>query len=140
MKKYFNTFAKTFFFTAILLMLFAVLVKARSGFTMAYVRLTIGALLMSIFIALAITIFRSEKGKGYINAILGYIIVIPALFVFRNIFGTYLFTRAWIIFIVIGIVGIIYGIALLVASKKYKTEVDELNRLLLDKEDNQEED
>ena len=90
MKKYFSIFAKTFFFTTILLMLFAILVKARSGFTMAYVRVTIGAVLISIFIALGVTIFKSEKGKGYINAILGYIIVIPALIVFRNIFGTYL--------------------------------------------------
>ena len=140
MKKYFNIFVKTFFFTSIPLMILSLIVRRRLDYIMGYVRLTIGAILISVFIALAITVFKSEKGKGFVNAILGYIIIIPALFIVRNLFGTYLFTRVWIIYIVIAIVGVIYGIALLVASKKYKTEVDELNRLLLDKEEDQEED
>lgn len=140
MKKYFNIFVKTFFFTNLPLMILSIIVQRRLDYTMGYVRLAVGAVLISIFIALAITVFRSERGKGYINAILGYIIIIPALFIIRNLFGTYLFTRVWIIYIIIAIVGVIYGIALIVASKKYKTEVNELNRLLLDKEEDKDED
>ena len=55
---------------------------------------------------------------------------------FRYIFGTYVFKTVWLIYILIAVIGIIYGIALLVASKKYKSEVNELNRLLIDKDDN----
>lgn len=135
MKKYFNTFVKTFFFTSIPLLLIAMIIYRRSDINIGYVRVTIGAILIAIFISLAVRVFKSEKGKGYINAILGYIIIIPSIFVLRTIFGNYLFTRVWAIYIILLIIGVIYGLALLVASKKYKSEVDELNRLLLDKED-----
>lgn len=135
MKKTFNIFVKTFFFTSLPLIVLSMYILRRTDYNIGYIRISIGAMLISIFISLAIRVFKSEKGKGYINAILGYIIIIPALFVLRNIFGNYLFTRVWGIYIIILIIGIIYGIALLIASKKYKTEVDELNRLLLKKED-----
>ncbi len=134
MKKYFNTFVKTFFFTSIPMLLLSMYIIRVLEINMGYIRVTIGALIISIFISFAIRVFKSEKRKGYVNAILGYIIIIPTLFVLRNIFGNYLFTRVWAIYIIILIIGIIYGIALFIASKKYKTEVDELNRLLLDKE------
>ena len=134
MKKYFNIFVKTFFFISIPIMILSIIVRRRLDYTMGYVYLTIGTMIMSIFISFAITIFKSEKGKGYINAILGYLFIIPAIFVLRNLFGKYLFTRVWIIYVIIAIIGIIYGISLLVATRKYKNEVDELNRLLLEKE------
>ena len=136
MKKYFNTFVKTFFFTSLPMILLALIIYRRLNINLGYIRITLGTILISIFISIAISVFRSDKGKGYINAILGYIIIIPALFVFRYIFGTYVFKTVWLIYILIAVIGIIYGIALLVASKKYKSEVNELNRLLIDKDDN----
>ncbi|MCK4551819.1 MAG: hypothetical protein KAU02_02795 [Tenericutes bacterium] len=136
MKKYFNTFVKTFFFTSLPMILLALIIYRRLNINLGYIRITLGTILISIFISIAISVFKSDKGKGYINAILGYIIIIPALFVFRYIFGTYVFKTVWLIYILIAVIGIIYGIALLVASKKYKSEVNELNRLLIDKDDN----
>lgn len=138
MKKHFNTFVKTFFFTSLPMVLLSIYILRRTDFNIGYIRITIGTILISIFISLAIRAFKSEKGKGYINAILGYIIIIPALFVLRNMFGNYLFTRVWAIYIIILIIGVIYGIALWITSKKYKSEVDELNRLLLEKDDSEE--
>ncbi len=136
MKKYFNTFVKTFFFTSLPMILLALIIYRTLNINLGYIRITLGTILISIFISIAISVFKSDKGKGYINAILGYIIIIPALFVFRYIFGTYVFKTVWLIYILIAVIGIIYGIALLVASKKYKSEVNELNRLLIDKDDN----
>ena len=138
MKKYLNTLAKTFLITTIPLILIAAFIYRRFDVQIGYNRVTIGALLIALIIALAIRVFKSEKGKPIVNAILGYIIIVPALLVVRRVFGDYLFSRVWVIYIVIAAVGIIYAIALYVASKKYKTEVDELNRLLLKKEDSEE--
>ncbi len=138
-KKYFNTFLKVFFFTTLLMIVIALAVYRRTDFRVPYAWVTTGTLLISAIIALAIRVFKSEKGKGYVNAILGYVIIIPALFVLRVMFGVYLFRRASELYILIAVIGVIYGIALLVASKKYKSEVTELNRLLL-KEDKKEED
>ena len=90
MKKYFNTFVKTFFFTSLPMILLALIIYRRLNINLGYIRITLGTILISIFISIAISVFRSDKGKGYINAILGYIIIIPALFVFRYIFVTYL--------------------------------------------------
>jgi len=134
MKKYFNTFVKTFFFTSLPMILLALIILRRNDIRMPYALLTVGTITMSLIIAAAIRVFKSEKGKSIVNAILGYIIIIPALVVFRFMFGIYLFRRASELYILIAIVGVIYGVALFVASKKYKSEVKELNRLLLDKE------
>jgi hypothetical protein len=136
MKKYFNTFYKAFFFTTLPTIVLCTFIKRRFDITLAFTRISISVLLTAVFIALAIRVFKSEKGKGYINVILGYIIIIPTLFIIRATYGQYLFKFTYTIYIILAIIGVIYGIALFVASKKYKSEVNELNRLLLDKEDN----
>lgn len=138
MKKYGNILVKTTFILILLMVFITGAIYRVTNVRLAYTRVTVGTLIMSLIIAAAIIVFKSEKGKGYINAILGYIIIIPALFVFRIIFGTYLFKRIWYLYILIAIIGIIYGIALWVASRKYETEVTELNRLLLNKEEDEE--
>ncbi len=134
MKRYFSTFVKTLFFTTLVFLFLAILYYRVTQTQLGYFRVTIGAILMSLIIAAAIRVFKSEKRKAVVNAVLGYLIIIPALFVLRNLFGTFLFRQAWSLYILIAIIGIIYGIALLAASKKYKSEVNELNRLLLEKQ------
>lgn len=132
-KRYYKTFLKTFFFTTLTVIFLNMYIAAR--FTaLPYARVTISTLIMSLFTALAISVFKSEKGNGYINAILGYILIMPALLTVRQTYGNYLFRLSYTLYIVMAVIGIIYGIALLVASKKYKSEVDDLNRLLLKKE------
>ena len=135
MKKYGSTLIKTFFYMTFPVIILAAIVVRVADVRLSYLLLTIGTLIMSLFIALAIRVFKMEKGNPIINAILGYIIIIPALLTLRNMFGEYIFRRVYIIYIVIAIIGIIYAIALWVASKKYQDEVKELNRLLLDKTD-----
>jgi phosphotransferase system glucose/maltose/N-acetylglucosamine-specific IIC component len=138
MKKYFNILYKTFFFITLLTILLNVFINRRYDVTIAYNKISLSVLLSSIFIALAIRVFKSDKGKGYINAVLGYIIIIPTLLVIRATYGQYLFKFTYTIYIIMAVIGLIYGVALLVASKRYKSEVDELNRLLLKKENNDE--
>lgn len=139
-KKFFNLYAKTFFFTSLPIIVLAVVIMRLRDIRLGYAYLTVGTLLMALFISFAITAFRSDRGKGYLNAILGYAILWPALLIFRFMFGQYLFRRVAVLYLLMVLVGIIYGIALWIASRKYREEVDELNRLLLDKEKNKDED
>lgn len=134
MKKFFNIYLKTFFITSLFMVLLAAGVRIRTGFIAPYNMITLATLIIVLFIALAITVFKSEKGKGWVNAVLGYMMILPALFIVRIVYGTYLFRFSYMIYLIMAGIGVIYGIALLVASKKYKTEVNELNRLLLEKE------
>ena len=102
---------------------------------MPYNIVTVSTLLSSFFAALARTVFKSEKGIPVVNAVLGYLLIIPILFIIRATYNNYLFQLSYLIYIIMAVILIIYGIALLVAKKKYKQEVDELNRLLLDKQE-----
>ncbi len=139
MKKYFNIFTKTLFFLSLIMIVISFIISRRTDYIMLYTKLTIASIIISLIISLAIIIFQSSKGNSVVNTILGYIIIIPALFVFRFMFGQYLFKRVWYLYLLIFVIGIIYVIALLVASKKYKSEVRELNKLLL-KQEKEEED
>jgi phosphotransferase system glucose/maltose/N-acetylglucosamine-specific IIC component len=93
-------------------------------------RLEVGALITSAIASSAVWFFRLEKGNSLFNTIIGYLVLIPGIFVLRNTFGDYLFRFSWLIYLVIVFVGIIYGVAVFVVSKKYKKEVDDLNGLL----------
>lgn len=123
---------KTLFIVNLIYILIAFIIFRRAGVTLPFIRLEIGALLISLIISLAISIYRSEKGHPIINVIIAYLLVMPSLFIIRSNFGRLLFRSAWILYIIFIVIGIIYAIALWVASNKYKKEVDQLNALLED--------
>ena len=133
MKKYISIFFKFLFFINIIYIILATIVFRRLDIRLSFVKLEIGVLIISVILSLAIYIMKLEKGNSIVNVILGYIIIIPSLYVVRNNFGTYLFKSAWLIYILMIVVGIIYGVVLYVLNKKYKEEVDHLNKLLEEK-------
>lgn len=131
-KQYMRYLYKTLFIVNLIYILIAFIIFRRAGVTLPFIRLEIGALLISLIISLAISIYRSEKGHPIINVIIAYLLVMPSLFIIRSNFGRLLFRSAWILYIIFIVIGIIYAIALWVASNKYKKEVDQLNALLED--------
>lgn len=130
MKDYGKIYLKVYLITHLVFLLLALVVLRRAQVTYAFIRLEIGAILVSAIVGFAVWLFRLEKGNSLINTILGYLIIIPSIFVLRNTFGQYLFRFTWLIYVVMVCVGIIYGIAVWVVSKKYKKEVKDLNELL----------
>lgn len=130
MKDYGRIYLKVYLITHLVFLLLALIVLRRAQVTYAFIRLEIGAILVSAIVGFAVWLFRLEKGNSLINTILGYLIIIPSIFVLRNTFGQYLFRFTWLIYVVMVCVGIIYGIAVWVVSKKYKKEVKDLNELL----------
>lgn len=130
MKDYGRIYLKVYLVINFLAILLSLLVFRVANHTYNYNRIAIGTLIISLIVSLAFWFFKREKGNGLINVILGYVIIIPAIFVSRNVFGHYLFRVGWVIYIMIVGVSIIYGIAVYVVSKKYKKEVADLNELL----------
>ncbi|HQN74761.1 MAG TPA: hypothetical protein PK160_01855 [Bacillota bacterium] len=133
MKKYSGIFLKFLFIINIIYIILATIVYRRLDIRLSFVRLEIGVLIISLILSLATYIMKLEKGNSIVNVILGYIIIVPSLYVFRNNFGTYLFRSVWLIYILMVVVGIIYGVVLYVLNKKYKDEVKHLNELLEEK-------
>jgi len=130
MKDYGRIYLKVYLIMHLVFLLLALIVLRRAQVTYAFIRLEIGAILVSAIVGFAVWLFRLEKGNSLINTILGYLVIIPSIFVLRNTFGQYLFRFTWLIYVVMVCVGIIYGIAVWVVSKKYKKEVADLNQLL----------
>ena len=138
MKKYIKYFLVSFFLINILMIFLALLVYRNSQIRLPFLRLEFGGLIISLIVGLTIFMFRLEKGNSLLNIIIGYIVLIPGLLVLRNVFGTYLFRSASLIYIIMVIVGIIYGVVVLIVSRRYKSEVDHLNKLLEEKSQKEE--
>ncbi|MBE0701298.1 MAG: hypothetical protein IH571_06395 [Acholeplasmataceae bacterium] len=135
MKRYATLYLKSFFAINIVFFLLAIIVYRRANISLPFIRLEFGVLIVSLFVASTLFIFKLEKGNSVLNVILGYIILIPAIFVIRSVFGQYLFRFTWLIYIIFVVVGVIYGIVVYVVSRRYQAEVDELNRLLDEKKE-----
>lgn len=130
MKEYTKIYLKVYLWVHILFILLSLIVLRRAGITYPFIRLEIGALLVTLVISLAVFMFRLEKGSSLLNTILGYVILIPGIFILRSTFGQYLFRFTWFIYFLMVFIGIIYGVAVYVVSKKYQKEAKEMNDLL----------
>jgi hypothetical protein len=130
MKTYGSIYLKVYLLMHLIFMLLSLIVLRRADITYPFIRLEIGAILISGVISLAIFMFCLEKGHVLLNTILGYLILIPGIFMLRNTFGQYLFRFTWFLYVLMVLIGFIYGIAVWQVSKKYKKEAEELNDLL----------
>ncbi|BCR35428.1 DUF3021 family protein [Mariniplasma anaerobium] len=134
MKKYADIYLKSFFFMSLLFLILSIIVYRRTDLKMPFALVSYGIFIVSIFLSFSIWLFKLEEGNGLIHAIIGYLVLIPAILVIRNVYGTALFRFSSFIYIVFIFVGIIYGIVFYIVSKKYKKEVDQLNDMINHKE------
>lgn len=139
MQKYYKTFLKAFFITTLVFILFAIVVYRRADHTFGYALMTVVVLFISALISLSIRIFKSEKGNPIVNAVISFLVWIPVIVLINRQFGTPLSISITFLYLFIGGVAIVYAVAMYVASRKYKSEVNELNRLLLKKQNEEQE-
>lgn len=130
MKEILKRYLKVYLGIHLVFLLLAMLVYRRTQVVYPFIRLELGAILISLFVTLSIGMFRYEKGNGILNTIAGYLLLIPGIFILRETFGNYLFRFSWLIYLFMVGVGIIYGVSVFVVSRKYKKEVQDLNQLL----------
>jgi|SRR6056297_3447274 len=138
MKRYAQYFLSSFVIVNLLYIILTWMILRRREIIMPFLRLELGAMIIALITALAYFVYRSEKGHAIINVIMAYILLLPSLYVFRANFGRYLFRSAAFIYIIFIVLGVIYSMALFMASKKYKHEVNDLNALLRKNESDKE--
>jgi len=130
MKKFGRRFTNSFIFINVFMLFLTIGIYRHLNITYPFIKVSIGAFLISLFISLAVTIFKLEKGLSWLNAIIGFIVATPSLFVLRYLFGYSIFRYSFVFYLFIIVVAIIYGIAIMVVSRKAKSEANELNLLL----------
>ncbi|MDD3122228.1 MAG: DUF3021 family protein [Candidatus Izemoplasmatales bacterium] len=130
MKKFGRRFTNSFIFINVFMLFLTIGIYRHLNITYPFIKVSIGAFLISLFISLAVTIFKLEKGLSWLNAIIGFIVATPSLFVLRYLFGYSIFRYSFVSYLFIIVVAIIYGIAIMVVSRKAKSEANELNLLL----------
>lgn len=124
----------------IILMIVTYIVVRRFGVDIAFYKVSIGALLMALFVAISITIFRLRKWHPILKISLGFISLAPIIFLARYMFGTTIFRYSFAIYIFAGICTVIYGLAILTVAASAKKQEKELNALLNLKEKQENED
>lgn len=110
--------------------LVVLVISRRLDVVIAYQRMMIGVLIISLQLALAITMFTLDKAPAWIRIILGYLFIIMAALTIRQVFGIMLFRRTVMVIIFVSIISVIYLIALFVATKRLKKESAMLNSAL----------
>jgi hypothetical protein len=134
MKKYADIYLKSFFFMSLLFLILSIIVTRRTDLRLPFALVSYGIFIVSLFLSFSIWLFKLEEGNKLIHSIIGYLVLVPAILIIRNVYGTALFRFSSFIYIVFIIVGIIYGVVYYIVSKKYKKEVDQLNEMINHKE------
>ena len=135
MKQFFKRWSYSFSLTSIIFILLSFVILKRLNINVAYLKITIGAILISLLIDFSITIFNIKKCNSILKIILAFIVLVPVIFVTKRIFGVLLFRVSIVIFIFAFLCTIIYSLAIFVVAKKYKKEQKEMNNLLKNKKE-----
>lgn len=128
LKNYFNIYGVT----CLISILIAIYWKEAFKETIAYEKIAIGNLLISIFFYTSIMIFQSKNGRYWTNSLLGYIFLLPNIFIIWQVYPE-LFQNTMIFYLSFLIVLALYIIIIYFVKKKSKRELKELNSLLTKK-------
>lgn len=131
--KFIQRWVYSFAITSLALILFNLIVIVRFAINPGYIRVTLGAVIISALVASSITLFKMKKGNDILKAFLGLLPLLPITLVLRNIYGTAVFRASVFLWILAAIFVVSYSLAVVVVSSKAKKEEKELNHLLKDK-------
>lgn len=139
MKSYFKLYAYIYAITSLITFLLALGIMRLYDVTLQIKPLFWGSIVISLLLALSIIVFKKTWGNGVLNVILGYLIILPAIFTLRLMYGTVLFRRTIVIYLLGLVYAIIYSLIVLNASLRNKKDESKLNQLLKNQEENKEE-
>lgn len=134
MKQFISRWAYAYAIVNIVFLFTAFVILRRLNIDVAYLKVSIGAIIISLFIACSITIFKAKNLNSLIRTIGGFVAILPIIFTTRKIFGVLVFRYSAAIFIFALICAIIYALAVLVVTKQFKEEEKSLNQLLTRKQ------
>jgi putative effector of murein hydrolase LrgA (UPF0299 family) len=130
MKKYAGTFLKTMLFANLGFLLVAAIVRYRLNISYPFISIETGAILFSLLVAGGIRILRASRGNAVVNAILGLIMILPAIVVMRVVFSIAVFRFAFVVYVFASVAAIAYASAVVVSSLSAKKAAKDLNELL----------
>jgi hypothetical protein len=130
MKLFLSYFYKVFTITTLLIYLLALGLMRRLDTTISLRPLFWGGIFTSISITFAIIVFKKTWGNGVLNVIFGYLIMAPIPLFLRWMYGTYLFRRSFVIYILGLIYAVGYSLVILYASLRNRKTEDKLNAML----------
>jgi hypothetical protein len=105
-------------------------IKNRLNISVPFIELGLANIFISAWAALAWSIFKMKKWNIAAKIALGFISLLPVVFIFKRAFGLLLFRTSFAIYLFALAVAIIYAIAVIAVGAKAKKNESELNRLL----------
>ncbi len=107
-------------------------VQRRLNIDISFLRVSAGALVISLFVTLSVTLFKMNKGNEIIKIALGLFALAPVVVITRRIFGVMVFRYSYIVYLFAILCALIYSIAVVTVAHRAKREAKELNSLLAD--------
>jgi phosphotransferase system glucose/maltose/N-acetylglucosamine-specific IIC component len=130
MRHYLRRYATAYAIIQPLTIILALMIMRRFDVTVPMRGIFVGSVLISLLVALSVTIFKKTIGNGVANIILGWVTVFPVPFLVRIMFGTVLFRTSLVIYVFGLIYTVIYSFVVLYASLVNKKTKEDLNALL----------
>jgi len=130
MKKFIKTYLVTLFFTNLVFVLIAGIVRFQLNITYGFAAVEIGAVLTSLFVAAGIRILMLPKGNAVLNAVLGLLVILPGVVVLRPVFSIAVFRYSFVIFLMVAVAALGYAVAVVILGAKARKEAAILNRML----------
>jgi phosphotransferase system glucose/maltose/N-acetylglucosamine-specific IIC component len=130
MRHYLRRYATAYAIIQPLSIILALMIMRRFEVTVPMRGIFVGSVLISVLVALSVTIFKKTIGNGVANIILGWVTVFPVPFLVRTMFGTVLFRTSLVIYVFGLIYTVIYSFVVLYASLVNKKTKEDLNALL----------
>jgi len=130
MKNYLKLYAIIYAIVNLVVFVLALVIMRLRSVDLSIRTLFWGSIIISLLIALSITVFKRTWGNGVLNVILGYLIILPATLVLRAMYGAVLFRGTFVIYFLGLIYAVIYSLVILYASIRNKKEESKLNELL----------
>jgi hypothetical protein len=136
LKKFFILYAIIFTIVSLTIYILAMISLGLSdNFIFRPFILLVGLLVISILIALSISIFQASWGNGVLNIILSYLIIIPIPFIIRVMFMNRIFRLFHVIYFLLGIYLIGYLLFTFINHLINKKVKNTLNELLKEKKE-----
>ena len=130
MKKFFIKWAVAYALVNMLFIIGAAVVTRRLGLDIPYLKLTVGAGIISLLGAFSATIYKSNKLNDVLRAILAFLVSLPSIFIIQKLFNKVIFKYSFGVYIIALVCAVIYAAAVMAVTKKYKNEEKALNELL----------
>ncbi|MGD9909622.1 MAG: hypothetical protein AB7U79_03335 [Candidatus Izemoplasmatales bacterium] len=130
MRRFSKVFMKMFFIASMIQLFITLAILHRLNITYGFIALTLGSLMMALFLTFSRLIFEREKGNALINILLSFLVLLPTVFILRRLYDVIIFRYTFVIYLFIGIILAIYAGLLYLTHQSTKKETSDLNNLL----------